>query len=264
MELLYCAVDALRNCDISARFRIELGHAGVFRALTECMGLEEETRAELVHCIERKNVPALRKLLCRIDDCAHSEALLALPKLFGGKETLARAKALLRAKQAQEALEYLSVLYQALCEANLQDVIDIDLSLVHGQEYYTGLVFRGYMEGSGETVLSGGRYDALLAEFGRPAAAVGFAVEVDALAKGMLAHGGFEKQEAQVLVFGAEGFETAALRHGDSLCGEGGAPAEVSLSQSLEEAVLYAKTKGIGRLDIIDENGLRTERTEDL
>lgn len=55
------------------------------------------------------------------------------------------------------------------------------MGLVNRSNYYTGVVFRGYAEGSGVTVLSGGRYDNLLGEFGLPAPAIGFAVDVNAL-----------------------------------------------------------------------------------
>jgi ATP phosphoribosyltransferase regulatory subunit len=54
-----------------------------------------------------------------------------------------------------------------------------DLGLVHQIDYYTGVVFRGYAEGAGAPVLSGGRYDGLVELFGRPAEACGFAVDVD-------------------------------------------------------------------------------------
>ena len=54
--------------------------------------------------------------------------------------------------------------------------------MVHQLDYYTGVIFRGYAEGAGVAVLSGGRYDNLATCFGRPAKATGFAVDVDALA----------------------------------------------------------------------------------
>ena len=62
----------------------------------------------------------------------------------------------------------------------------IDLGMVHRNEYYTGVIFRGYVEGSGDAVVSGGRYDTLLQQFGSPLPATGFGVNVDALTKVML------------------------------------------------------------------------------
>lgn len=45
-------------------------------------------------------------------------------------------------------------------------------------DYYTGITFRGLVPGLGWPVLSGGRYDDLVANFGRPLAAVGFGLSV--------------------------------------------------------------------------------------
>ena len=57
----------------------------------------------------------------------------------------------------------------------------IDLGLVNRTNYYTGIIFRGYAEGSGVSVLSGGRYDNLIGKFGLDAPAIGFAVDINAL-----------------------------------------------------------------------------------
>ena len=56
-------------------------------------------------------------------------------------------------------------LYGALASSGYADNIMIDLGLVHKIDYYTGVVFRGYIEGAGEAVLSGGRYDNLVGLF---------------------------------------------------------------------------------------------------
>ena len=68
-----------------------------------------------------------------------------------------------------------------LCDMGLGDNITIDLGLVNRSNYYTGVIFRGYAEGSGLTIVSGGRYDNLLGEFGLDAPAIGFGVNVNAL-----------------------------------------------------------------------------------
>jgi ATP phosphoribosyltransferase regulatory subunit len=61
----------------------------------------------------------------------------------------------------------------------------LDLGIVNRSNYYTGVIFHGYAQGSGLSVLSGGRYDNLLGEFGMQAPAIGFAVEVSALCEAM-------------------------------------------------------------------------------
>ena len=60
----------------------------------------------------------------------------------------------------------------------VKDVV-VDLGEVRGLGYYTGITFAGYAPGAGSAVASGGRYDGLLARFGRPGPAIGFAVDLE-------------------------------------------------------------------------------------
>ena len=47
--------------------------------------------------------------------------------------------------------------------------------------YYSGVVFRGYLEGIPASVLSGGQYDKLPRKMGRNTRAIGFALYLDLL-----------------------------------------------------------------------------------
>ena len=59
--------------------------------------------------------------------------------------------------------------------------VTIDLGKVAHLDYYTGIIFEGYVSGVGTSVLSGGRYDCLLKKFGRDLPACGFSVKLDPL-----------------------------------------------------------------------------------
>ena len=60
------------------------------------------------------------------------------------------------------------------------DEIRVDFSTVNNLNYYNGIVFRGFIEGISESILSGGQYDSLMALMGHKGAkAVGFAVNLD-------------------------------------------------------------------------------------
>ena len=131
----------------------------------------------------------------------------------------------------------------------------IDLGLVHRNEYYTGVIFRGYMEGSGDTVVSGGRYDTLLQQFGSPHPATGFGVNVDAVIKGMLDKGQVEPPMLpEALVFAEDGCEAAALIKVRTLTDEG-VLAEFSLQESREDALRYAQERGIPLVYIVSAGG---------
>ena len=120
-----------------------------------------------------------------------------VPLLFGGAEVLDEARALAKDNdKALEILNYLQELYDKLNDAGYGEHIIIDLGIVHELDYYTGLVIGGYIEGIGEGVLSGGRYDNLIAHFGRDLPAVGFAANINLIADALEASGRFGGDDA--------------------------------------------------------------------
>ena len=143
----------------------------------------------------------------------------------------------------------------ALRRLGLGDQVMIDLGLVQENEYYTGVIFRGYIEGSGDTVVSGGRYDTLLQQFGSPLPATGFGVNVDAVIKGMLDKGQVEPPMLpEALVFAEDGCEAAALDKVRTLT-EGGILTEFSLQETRGEALRYARERGIPLVYVVSAGG---------
>lgn len=180
IEVITTAVEALRGLGLEG-FRIELGHAGFFKALVAGVTDDPELRENIRLCVEAKNYSLLSDL---IDNLPGEEqaALRALPRLFGGEEVFKKAKALIKGNaEANEALAYLKEVYDILSGRDAAGFLSIDLGLVQRNDYYTGLVFGGYIEGSGLRILSGGRYDGLLGHFGESRPATGFAIETSAL-----------------------------------------------------------------------------------
>ncbi len=181
LEVIALAVQSLEATGL-AQYQIELGHAGFFTALADELGADTATVDTMRQVIEDKNFAAFSDLLQPYRDIPAGYALSRICRLFGGAEVLSEARALTCAPQAVAALDYLSELYFELEQAGLSSHVRFDLSLVQGIDYYTGVVFRGYAQGAGTTVVSGGRYDGLIGRFGFDVPATGFAVDVAALA----------------------------------------------------------------------------------
>lgn len=57
----------------------------------------------------------------------------------------------------------------------------LDFSIMNDMSYYNGIIFRGFVNGIADGVLSGGRYDSLLSKMGKRQGALGFAVYLDLL-----------------------------------------------------------------------------------
>lgn len=254
LEILTLAVQALEDVSTEG-YKIEIGHADFYHALCDLLDTEEETRQEISSFIEKKNYAALGDLLDTLPDTEASRALRRLPRLFGGVEILDEAAQLCSSEKAQAALDYLRKIYADAVRLGAEGSITIDLGLVHRNNYYTGLVFRGYIPGSGATVLSGGRYDHLLGEFGNPLPATGFGVEVDELYKALL-----DSKRApairipDALVFGADGYELDALQKLAELT-RGGFACENFTGATRAEAVRYAQRRRIPRLYAVSSSG---------
>lgn len=180
IEVISMAYEALKRNDVQS-FKIELCHAGFFNAIVDKLNVSPAEKADICSYIEGKNYSALGVMLDKIGASTEAEVIKKLPRLFGGVDVIDKAKALYNDKKANAALDYLRKVYEKLCELGFGDNILIDLGLVNRSNYYTGVIFRGYVQGSGVTIVSGGRYDNLIAEFGMDAPAVGFGVDVNSL-----------------------------------------------------------------------------------
>lgn len=242
LEIVAMAVDALRACGLT-RFHIELGHAGFFRSLAAGMDMTEEQVEEMRRLIEGKSFAALAEYLKPWQGQAGCAALLRLSRLFGGVEVLDEAQQL---AGQNAALSYLRELYDILNAAGYGQYLRFDLGLVHQIDYYTGVVFRGYVEGAGDAVLSGGRYDTLMGDFGRNAPATGFAVDVDAVAR---CRPSAERPGVGTLVHFAPSELDRALAAVD---GRVAGTCELSPCETLEATLALAKEKGAGRVLVLE------------
>lgn len=184
IEVISMAVESLKRCELTS-FKIEIGNAAFFNTILDKMNISETTKADICNLIEGKNYAALGDLLDTFEDSREVRLIKKLPRLFGDSRVIDVAKQLYSDEQANQALDYLKAVYDALCDAGLENYIMIDLGLVNRSNYYTGVIFHGYAQGSGLTILSGGRYDNLLEKFGMPAPAIGFGVDVSAVCEAM-------------------------------------------------------------------------------
>ena len=157
-------------------YRIGLGDASLYGRLLRSFGVSEQDGARLVAALIARDFVLLESELARLDSAdADAELLLRLPQMRGGPDVLSEAEG-----PVAEAVAGLRSVYELLAPEVAERVI-FDLGLVHDLGYYTGAVFEVYDPALGEPLGRGGRYDDLLARFGRPLPAVGFALGIDRL-----------------------------------------------------------------------------------
>jgi ATP phosphoribosyltransferase regulatory subunit len=163
---------------------LTLGHVGAFAGLVAPCGLDAPDLDALRERVEVKDAAGAREVLARGRVPAEAaSAIERLATLAGDASVLDEAeRAFEPFVAARRAVAELREVVDALRAAGMGDGVAIDLGEVRGLDYYTGLVFRVYAPGLGFEVGAGGRYDDLLARFGRPMPAVGFMLGLDRLA----------------------------------------------------------------------------------
>ncbi len=178
-EVISLACEALRLAGVE-NFQITVGHVEVLGGALTGAGLTETERDKARLALSNKDFVTWQKLIAtsRISR-EHKEALVDLPYLHGGIEMLSRIEGLISHPGAREGVVRLRKVWEILAGYGFQDQVCIDLTLLRGLGYYTGIVFEGYTPGVGYPLCGGGRYDGLLAKFGFDCPATGFALGIE-------------------------------------------------------------------------------------
>ena len=179
LEVLLLAVKSLRA--VSHSCVLDISHMGLLSGLLDKCGLTGAARAAALKAIGSKNAHELRRT-CEAAGAPYEElaqvAMLSgsvgevmpqLERIFGGTQDFAEFQRLLA------SLDGMGV-----------DCVNVDFSVVNDMRYYNGIVFRGFVEGVPEGVLSGGQYDGLMARMNRTGKAIGFALYPDLLERLLL------------------------------------------------------------------------------
>lgn len=245
LEVITGAIEVLAMPE-NEDFRFELGDIGFFRELVGRLDADTAVKEEIRGLIEVKNYPALNDLLDSVGNNEIAGALKQLPRLFGGEEVFDKAARLFKDEKTDRIIENLRDIYNSLSALGYNGKITVDLGIVNKLDYYTGVVMKGYLQGYGSAVLSGGRYNKLLAEFGYDVPATGFAVNVDAVAKVMKQFHTYSAPVPDAIVYGEDGYEMAGMNYAGELR-KNGITAENSVFGTYEETKAYAERKGIAK-----------------
>jgi ATP phosphoribosyltransferase regulatory subunit len=181
LEVIDLALDAVAAAGLSG-LQLDLGDARLLRGVLAGAPLDAQALNELVAALTRKDVALLSRLGEALPT-AGRDGLLALTRLYGGQEVLADARAKLPSREPiRRALDDLAWLAQQVARAHPEVRVGFDLADMSGYAYYSGCRFALFAQGAAEAVARGGRYDEVGAVFGRNRPAVGFSLDLRALA----------------------------------------------------------------------------------
>lgn len=183
LEVLTLMLETLRIAGVSG-VHLDLGHVGVFRAVSSQMALNAEGEIALLDLLQRKSRPELRGFASAHGLSAEqATAIEALMQLNGDVGVIALARERLAAYGAPvlAALEVLESAVRALARTHPALPLHLDLAELRGAGYHTGLTFAAFVAGHGRELARGGRYDGVGQEFGLSRPATGFSADVNEL-----------------------------------------------------------------------------------
>ena len=233
-EVLSLAVKSLLT--ISDNIVMNISHLGFLSDLVEGVGISGQDKTKAIQLIGQKNYHELSSL-CRdqqIEEEKIAKFLQIISTTGAPEEVLPVISKLASDITDIAPVERLMRVVQAIGDAKVKKSLHFDFSVVDDLHYYNGLVFKGFVQGIPQSILSGGQYDKLMRKMNRRSAAVGFAVYMD-----MLERLDMDKEyyDVDILLIYEDGVEAATLRNCiDSLIAQGN---RVMAQQKIPQNIRY-------------------------
>jgi len=195
-EVIALAVNCVRDAGLE-NFVVRVGHIGILKSLVRSEIEDEKTAAEALRMIDKEDFDALGDLFdARAISRRLFDRIVALADTKGGAELLDKL-------EKSEATEHLKEVFSVLKLYGI-DECQIDLGIVRGLDYYTGMVFEidAPKLGAEKQVLGGGSYTLSELFGGEPVFSTGFAIGIDRVAlalKAESAEAGYAPIDAYVI-----------------------------------------------------------------
>ncbi|MDR2356884.1 MAG: ATP phosphoribosyltransferase regulatory subunit [Oscillospiraceae bacterium] len=206
---------------IGERHCLCVSHMGFLSGLLGGAGVASGQIDELLKCVSGRNASEIRRLCDEFElDDAFCESLTAVAALYGPVgDKLDALRSLSVNGETDAALDEIEQVCETARRLGADGDINIDFSIVNDMNYYSGVIFQGFVEGIPSAVLSGGRYDKLMRRFSKHSGAIGFAVYVDLLERSGHQPG---RLDADVLLLYAEGDDPLEIADAVRAVAEGG------------------------------------------
>ena len=182
-EVIMLAMKSMEN--IADDYILDISHMSFLEGVLENAGVSSEDMAEFFSLMGSKNISDLKALCVKkkiaqneCDKlCALTAMYLPIDKALQKIEELS----LLNGGKTLSAYAELCDVYEAIKLYGLENRLYLDFSVINDMNYYDGIIFKGFVNGIPDSILSGGRYDKVMARFGKNMGAIGFAVYLDKL-----------------------------------------------------------------------------------
>lgn len=174
-EILEMTITIMES--LKTPYVLELGSSKYLDSYIRELKLDSRDEFQIRSLLAKKNKDEIIKWLKNKD--IKSPILDVILDMEGNmEEVIQKARKLYVNYEMEESLNSIESLMTFFKERDLMDKVNLDLSMIPDLDYYDGIVFKGYCQGTSKKVISGGRYDKLTEMFGRNVSAVGFMVDL--------------------------------------------------------------------------------------
>ncbi len=245
---------ALMSLDsIASDCILDISHMGIIEGLLDSENIEGADRDTIAGYVKSKNTAELARLcelgtinapLCQTL-CSLADMYVTLDKAVEYLSTLAVND------RMEAACSELAAISESMAIYGLGEKLYFDFSVMNDCNYYDGVIFKGFINGIPDSVLSGGRYDKLLGKMGKSCGAIGFAVYLDRLER----FGNEEQKfDVDVLLTYDEGTDAKSIINAVKLLNESGKTVKTSptadRSQTFRQLIKISK----GGMEILETN----------
>ena len=244
-EVIYLAYKTLKNCNVN-NFTIHLGSSEFLHQLLDDFNVSEDNKSRISEAIDNKDYVTLKQLLIEDLDTEKTEFIIDLMLRGGHLRYLESLMTKLKGYKSYNALEYLKNIYQILSELNVDNII-FDFSIYSYAKYYTGIVFQIYVDEITKNVVSGGRCDSLIKEFGKDLPDVGFGLDIDSLTLYIIDNNLIDIKQTKYLSLSDKESFAYAMKNNEKIREEGIIVSDSHL-ENIKDANKYAKLNGYSKI----------------
>lgn len=231
-------------------FQISIGQIKLFEGLMRQLGIGEELAKKISDSIYCKDMVTIERI-CKENNLTANdiEAIMLISEGRGTYDLLDEMKSKLTDESAINAIENLREILDILNDYGLSKYVTVDLGLLSGLDYYTGMIFKGFTYEVGFPIISGGRYDNTVKVFGREMESVGFSLGLSLAMTALRRQGKTVPEKKIDAIIGYDknikGARAGAFALAEELMGKGSSVIIDSMGMSEEELDSYAEANEI-------------------
>lgn len=238
-EVLAIAIKSALEIGVTD-LQISLGQVEFFAGLKRQMNLSDEAAEDIREAIKRRDNVTIDKQDISPED---KETLLAMTEMSGTYDVLDHFLPRVKDEGAKKALTELKEILDILEKYDFLKFINIDMGLIGSEQYYTGMIFKGYTYEVGFPIISGGRYDEVSKAFGKDISSVGFSISLTLALTALMRQDKLKTEPVASVICGGD-YEAASSAC-EALRAQGTPAVLDTTGLSEDELNAYAEAKGI-------------------